>query len=154
MRKRMSHSSEHGFTLIEVTAAMAIMVVGILSILALYPVGLVANKRSEDLFIATKEAKLVLSELETAQNANPPFVTSGIFRFQKLFHDDAFFYLYRIDDISYQNIPGDSYTYPNKTFFLRLAVYRADAYAGGTSTNPNTPTGKAIETFRSILAKE
>lgn len=143
-----------GFTLIEITAALAILVMGILSILALYPVGLVATRRSEDLFIASKQAHEVFADLEAADNSNPPYVDSGTFEFQKKFHSDEFFYLYRIDDIGAVTVPGQTFTYPNNTYYVRLAVYRNDAYAGGSATSPNTPTGKAIETFRSFIAKE
>ncbi len=144
----------NGFTLIEITAALAILIVGILSILALYPVGLVASKRSEEIFIATKQAQQVMAELVSLQGSNPPFVTGATLRYQKKFHSDEFFYLYRVEDLSATAIPGDGTSYPTDMFYVRVAVYTSDRYAGGTPTNPTTPSGKAIETFSCFLAGE
>jgi len=147
-------SNQKGFTLIEITAAIAILVIGILSVLALYPVGLVSSKNSEDVFIAQNQSQFIFSELSSMSDSNPPFVASGSYKFQKKFHDNMFFYIYRVDDVSGKPIPGDTANYPADLFYARVAIYRIDCYAGGTATNPATPTGKAIESYGSFIAKE
>ncbi|MCD6460685.1 prepilin-type N-terminal cleavage/methylation domain-containing protein [bacterium] len=149
-----SLKKEKGFTLIEISLAITILVVGILSILALYPLGLVSSKRSEDTFIASNQAQEVMGELQELTDETSLFVSSGTSLFQKKFHSNEYFYLYRIDDISGAAIPGNSYSYPTDLYYVSIAVYTVDKYAGGTSTSPNTPTGKAIKTFRSFLSKD
>ena len=143
-----------GFTLLEISAAIAILVVGILSILALYPVGIVSSKRAEDKFISSKRVQELMSELEVLNNSNPPFVPSGVFTYQQKFHNEEYFYIYRVDDISGITIPGEATVYPNNMFYVRIAVYTSDRFAGGTETNPTTPTGKAIKSFGTFMVKE
>ena len=145
---------ECGFTLLEISAAIAILVVGILSILALYPVGLVTGKRAEDKFVASGYVQELLSELEIMNDSNPPFVASGTFKFQRKFHNDEYFYIYRTEDISGVAIPGETVLYPANMFYVRVAIYTSDRFAGGTETNPATPTGKAIKTFSTFMMKE
>lgn len=154
IRCKNDNKNDSAFTLIEISAALAILIIGILSILALYPVGLLASKRSEELFIATEQAQQILSELISLKGSNPPFVSGGTLRYQKKFHSNEFFYLYRIQDISGVTIPGEASVYPAQMYYIRLAVYSSDRYAGGAATSPNTPTGKAIETFSSFVSGE
>jgi len=123
-------------------------------VLALYPVGLVSSKKSEDMFIAQNQSRLLLSELKSMAGLNPPFVASGSFKYQKKFHDDMYFYIYRVDDISAKPIPGDAANYPAGLFYARIAIYRIDCFKGGSATNPVMPTGKAIESYGSLIAKE
>ncbi len=146
--------AQQGFTLAEMAIAIAILAVGILSVLALYPIGLVTSKRAEDTFVASKQARQIFDDLETFSDQSPPFVDGSSFTFQKKFHDDQFFYIYRVDDLSASTIPGDSYNFPTDLFSVRLAIYTCDKYAGGSATSPNTPTGKAIETYTSFFVKD
>ena len=149
-----SYRNHEGFTLIEVSLAITILVVGILSVLALYPLGLVSSKKSEDTFIASNQAQEVFDELKDMTDDTALFVSSGSSSYQKKFYSNEYFYLYRIDDISGVSIPDDSYNYPTDLFYVSIAVYTVDKYAGGSATSPNTPTGKPIKTFRSFLVKD
>ena len=55
--------NDRGFTLVEMVAALAIFAIGILGILALFPVGIGANKRADDLTTAAILAQLKMTEL-------------------------------------------------------------------------------------------
>jgi len=149
-----TNNRKQGFTLIEVSLAITILVVGILSVLALYPIGLVSSKKSEDTFIASNQAQELMDELKEMTDETSLFVSSGSTVFQKKFHSNQYFYLYRIDDISGVSIPDDTYSYPTDLFYVSIAVYTVDKYAGGAATSPNNPTGKPIKTFRSFLVKD
>ncbi len=142
----MKTNSESGFTLIEISVAIAVLVVGVLSLLALYPVGLVSSKRSENLFIASHYARLLMSELDELDKSNPPFVDGYVLQ-NKFPSGGEYFYIMRIKDLGGLLIPGDGNNFPDNMFSIRLSIYSNDCYAGGVSTNPNTPTGKAIKTF-------
>jgi len=135
-----------GFTLIEISIAIAVLVVGVLSLLALYPVGLVSAKRAEDLFAASQYARALISELDEMDKSNPPFVDGYVLQ-SKFPYGGEYFYIMRIKELSGVAIPGDGNNFPVNMFAMRLAIYSNDCYAGGVSSNPNTPTGKAIKTF-------
>ena len=65
--KRIRHAIGHkGFTLIEVVAALAIIGLGLVGILSLFPVGIDASKRAGDLTHATELARGVLNQIRTA----------------------------------------------------------------------------------------
>ncbi len=65
--KRFRHVIGHkGFTLIEVVAALAIIGLGLVGILSLFPVGIDASKRAGDLTHATELARGVLNQIRTA----------------------------------------------------------------------------------------
>lgn len=55
--------NDRGFTLVEMVAALAIFSIGILGILALFPVGIEANKRAADLTTAATLGQLKMTEL-------------------------------------------------------------------------------------------
>lgn len=148
------NKSHQGFTLAEMAVAIAILSVGILSILALYPMGLSTSKRAQDIAVAAKQARSVFDDLETMTDLTAPFVSGGSFAYQKKFHDNQYFYLYRVDDLTGLSVPGDSYQYPSDLFGVRLAIYTSDRYAGGSPTSPTTPTGKPIQTFSSFFVKD
>ncbi|MDX9702116.1 MAG: prepilin-type N-terminal cleavage/methylation domain-containing protein [Candidatus Auribacterota bacterium] len=155
MRKLIaSLRSQQGFTLAEMAVAIAILAVGVLSVLALYPVGLVTGKRAEDIFISAKQARQVFDDLNTLTGQSPPFNAGSSFSYQKKFHDNQYFYLYRVDDLTALAIPGNPYDFPTNLFSVRLAIYTSDKYAGGTATSPVTPTGKAIDTYTTFFAKD
>ncbi|NQT81511.1 type II secretion system protein [bacterium] len=55
-----------GFTLIEVIASLAIIALGLIGILSLFPVGIDASKRAGDLTHATELARGVLNQIRSA----------------------------------------------------------------------------------------
>ncbi|MDD5645081.1 MAG: prepilin-type N-terminal cleavage/methylation domain-containing protein, partial [bacterium] len=55
--------SRGGFTLIETVAALAILAIAVISILSLFPVGIEANKRANDLTTAAMLAQLKMTEI-------------------------------------------------------------------------------------------
>jgi prepilin-type N-terminal cleavage/methylation domain-containing protein len=57
---------QKGFTLIEVVAALAIIGLGLVGILSLFPVGIDASKRAGDLTHSTELARGVLNQIRTA----------------------------------------------------------------------------------------
>jgi prepilin-type N-terminal cleavage/methylation domain-containing protein len=57
------HSKLTGFTLIEIVIALAILVIGLIGVLALFPTGMVASKRAGDLNMATIAAGEVLANI-------------------------------------------------------------------------------------------
>ncbi|MBN2190647.1 MAG: type II secretion system protein [Candidatus Aureabacteria bacterium] len=52
-----------GFTIIETVAALAILVIAVVGILSLFPVGIEANKRADDLTTAAMLAQLKMTEI-------------------------------------------------------------------------------------------
>ena len=73
-----------GFTLIEIITAITIMAVGILSILALFPVGFAASRRAADLTTAALYAQEKMEEIKmkgfaNADSFNGETETQGIF---------------------------------------------------------------------------
>ena len=56
--------SSKGFTLIEIVISLGILLVGILAILALFPIGFDSAKRSEDLTEATMHAQRIMEEIK------------------------------------------------------------------------------------------
>ncbi len=81
-----TEATKHGFTLIEIITALAIMTIGLLSILALFPVGFHASKRAADFTKVTlfAQGKLEEIKMEGFDNAENEAVsdegnTDGIF---------------------------------------------------------------------------
>lgn len=68
MRKRYRAKVQKGFTLIEIIAALAIIGLGLVGILSLFPVGIDASKRAGDLTNATVLAHGVLDQIRAAAN--------------------------------------------------------------------------------------
>ncbi len=58
--------SKSGFTLIEIVISMGILLIGILAVLALFPVGFDSAKRSADLTEATICAQRVMEDIKKA----------------------------------------------------------------------------------------
>lgn len=86
MNERKRQRMQKGFTLIEVIAALAIIGLGLVGILSLFPVGIDASKRAGELTTATtlgqsvleqirsaaKKGNLTLSDAEDLFRASPP----------------------------------------------------------------------------------
>jgi prepilin-type N-terminal cleavage/methylation domain-containing protein len=68
MRKLDRAKMQKGFTLIEIIAALAIIGLGLVGILSLFPVGIDASKRAGDLTNATVLAHGVLDQIRAAAN--------------------------------------------------------------------------------------
>lgn len=86
MRRKKFKFYVAGFTLIEIITALAIMVIGLLSILALFPVGFHASKRAADftqvaLFAQEKLEEIKMKGFDNAQDetASDTGNTEGIF---------------------------------------------------------------------------
>lgn len=67
---------DRGFTLIEIITALAIMVIGLLSILALFPVGFHASKRAADftqvaIFAQEKMEEIKMKGFDSAKDEKP-----------------------------------------------------------------------------------
>ncbi len=73
---------QKGFTLIEIIAALAIMGLGLIGILSLFPVGIDASKRAGDLTNATVLAHSVLDQMRSAANRGDLTLTEvqGLFK--------------------------------------------------------------------------
>jgi uncharacterized protein (TIGR02598 family) len=77
-------TTKKGFTLIEIITALAIMVIGLLSILALFPVGFHASKRAADftkvaLFAQEKLEEVKMKGFDNVDSFNGQSETEGIF---------------------------------------------------------------------------
>ena len=57
---------QKGFTLIEIVASLAIIGLGLIGILSLFPVGIDASKRAGDLTHATVLGQSVLNQIRSA----------------------------------------------------------------------------------------
>jgi len=62
----MLKQNKKGFSLLEIIFALAILVIGIVGVLALFPVGLKASKRSGDFTMATVLAQRQMENIKTA----------------------------------------------------------------------------------------
>jgi len=60
------YNNKKGFSLLEIIFALAILVIGIVGVLALFPVGLKASKRSGDFTMATILAQRQMENIKTA----------------------------------------------------------------------------------------
>lgn len=74
-------SNTKSFTLIEISIAMVIFAVGLLGMLALFPVGFDASKRANDLTVSTILAEEKINEIKTAgfNNIDNYIVTNGVY---------------------------------------------------------------------------
>ena len=62
-------NNKKGFTLLEIIFALAVLVIGIVGVIALFPVGLRASKRGGDFTIATLLAQRQLNMIKRAGQA-------------------------------------------------------------------------------------
>jgi len=69
--------TRQGFTLIEVIAALAIIGLGLVGILSLFPVGIDASKRAGDLTNATILGQSVLDQIRSAANRGDLTLTNA-----------------------------------------------------------------------------
>jgi len=62
------YNNKKGFSLLEIIFALAILVIGIVGVLALFPVGLKASKRSGDFTMATVLAQRQMETMKRARD--------------------------------------------------------------------------------------
>ena len=66
MSKKLTRYKNSGFTLIEVVFALAVLLIGLVGVLALFPVGLTASKKAGDYTTAALVAEQVLANIRSA----------------------------------------------------------------------------------------
>ncbi len=66
MFKKSIHYKHSGFTLIEIVFALAVLLIGLVGVLALFPVGLTASKKAGDYTTAALVAEQVIANIRSA----------------------------------------------------------------------------------------
>ena len=74
MSKKLTRYKNSGFTLIEVVFALAVLLIGLVGVLALFPVGLTASKKAGDYTTAALVAEQVLANIRAGYNL---YTTTG-----------------------------------------------------------------------------
>jgi len=70
MRQEMLKKSQHGFTLMELMLAVAILMIAITGLLATYIYGILMNTANKNLIIATNDAQYIMEQIKGVDYGN------------------------------------------------------------------------------------
>lgn len=135
-----------GFTLIEITIALAVLVIGLISVLALFPFGMFSNKRASDYSIATILAQQQLDSIK----ATSGYYIGGATSFPRWFPSSG---VYEIADFpNFRWYALVTQTNIDKFYGVELKVYWLDPRPDTDKTWIDGTTKYAWESFLTYIA--